>query len=220
MVKKYSKKSKRNTRYRKKYSPRKRKVAQGFPMKMVSKLKYVELFNLNPATGLANNYTFRANGIYDPNVTGSGHQPRTFDEHMLIYSKWVVLGSKITYRISTLDNTTYDVALTAQVASVPHTSNDIIQILEQRKTNTKIFHGDGGNSCTLTSYYSAKKWSSGRVTSNQDLEGTSGADPTTTHYFNLQCQNMNSSTDIGTVDVLATIEYIVQFSNPIQFTQS
>lgn len=43
--------------------------------------RYVEGFiDLNPgALGSNAPYTFSANGLYDPNITGSGHQPIGFD---------------------------------------------------------------------------------------------------------------------------------------------
>ena len=40
-------------------------------------------------------HIFDANGLYDPDRTGFGHQPRGFDEMMALYSKYVVTGAKI-----------------------------------------------------------------------------------------------------------------------------
>ncbi len=47
-------------------------------------------------TGLVASYFFSANGVYDPNVTGTGHQPMGFDEMMLMYEQYTVVSSKIT----------------------------------------------------------------------------------------------------------------------------
>nr|AGA18419.1 hypothetical protein [uncultured marine virus] len=38
---------------------------------------------------------FRANGMYDPEVSLGGHQPRGFDQAMALYGVFTVLGSKI-----------------------------------------------------------------------------------------------------------------------------
>lgn len=48
-----------------------------------------------PNTGNAVTYFFSANGIYDPNVTGTGHQPLGFDQMMLMYEQCTVVNSSI-----------------------------------------------------------------------------------------------------------------------------
>jgi len=48
-----------------------------------------------PNTGLAGSYVFSANGMYDPNITGTGHQPLGFDQMMVLYEQYVVVSSSI-----------------------------------------------------------------------------------------------------------------------------
>ena len=59
-------------------------------------LKYYEAgINVTATTGLAGNHFFSANGCFDPNVTGTGHQPMGFDQMMLFYEQYTVVRSKI-----------------------------------------------------------------------------------------------------------------------------
>lgn len=48
-----------------------------------------------PTSGNAVTYFFSANGMFDPNITGTGHQPIGFDQQMLLYEQATVLRSCI-----------------------------------------------------------------------------------------------------------------------------
>jgi len=68
-----------------------------YPFRRVCRHQYVENFDL-PATatpGFARFYVFSANSIFDPNVTGVGHQPLYRDEMALVYAKYTVIQSYI-----------------------------------------------------------------------------------------------------------------------------
>lgn len=68
-----------------------------FPNSKTLNLRYVEDFTLNPGiTGAAVN-VFSMNGLYDPNITGGGHQPMFFDNYMNIYGRYRVNYSYITF---------------------------------------------------------------------------------------------------------------------------
>ena len=96
-------KRKRSTRKiyrakRRKPDWRKRTTIQkglGFSDGQIVKMRYVEEFELNPGLGSVASYVFRANGLYDPNYTGAGHQPYGFDQWMTYYNQFTVLGSKM-----------------------------------------------------------------------------------------------------------------------------
>ena len=63
------------------------------PMTQKAKFNYFNGFNLDVgAVGIPASYVFSANGLYDPNITGIGHQPRGFDQLMALYDHYVVIG--------------------------------------------------------------------------------------------------------------------------------
>lgn len=74
-------------------------IARGFrapvPYKLTTSLLYQERVTLTPAAGVAAVHIFSANGTYDPNITGVGHQPRGFDQMMALYDHNVVIGAEI-----------------------------------------------------------------------------------------------------------------------------
>ena len=67
---------------------------------------YTEAFSLNPgAGGIASVYVFNLNSLFDPNVTGVGHQPTGFDQLMAIYEQYTVYGVKYKVSINNVDAT-------------------------------------------------------------------------------------------------------------------
>lgn len=67
-----------------------------FPNGMKTTLRYTERIEFSPTSTSVQQIKFRGNGCYDPYVTGSGHQPRGFDQFMEAYDKFTVVGSRCT----------------------------------------------------------------------------------------------------------------------------
>jgi len=65
------------------------------------KLYYNEVISLDPKTsgdigaGGSNSWVFQGNNLYDPNYTGTGHQPMFFDNYSSVYSRYRVIYSTI-----------------------------------------------------------------------------------------------------------------------------
>ena len=66
----------------------------GFPQSMRTKLRYATRVDFVPTGTTVVSKTFLANGLYDPDTTVGGHQPRGFDEFMAAYTTFTVQGSK------------------------------------------------------------------------------------------------------------------------------
>lgn len=64
--------------------------------------RYVEELSLSQEniTGLTGNeYAFRLNSLFDPNFTGTGHQPRGFDQMAALYANYCVYKVQVQVRI-------------------------------------------------------------------------------------------------------------------------
>ena len=57
-------------------------------------LRYAEFFTITCTSGALARYEFVANGLYDINFTGTGHQPYGFDQLIAMYSYACVHGCK------------------------------------------------------------------------------------------------------------------------------
>lgn len=72
-----------------------------FPENLWTEVVYSDQFSLTCTAGVPQSYTFTMNGLYDPNITGTGSQPRYFDtlcganNTSAPYRAYVVKASKI-----------------------------------------------------------------------------------------------------------------------------
>lgn len=67
----------------------------GFPTSMATTVRYTQRVDLAPTAIDTLAQTFAANDIFDPDVTGAGHQPRGSAEYAALYDTFTVTSSKI-----------------------------------------------------------------------------------------------------------------------------
>lgn len=76
-----------------------------FPREFTTQLSYSDTVTVSASTGVPTTYLYSVNGLYDCNITGTGHQPRFFDTlcgsnaGSAPYYSYRVYGSKITLEI-------------------------------------------------------------------------------------------------------------------------
>lgn len=58
--------------------------------RITTKLRYNDAFSIISAVGVMNDYQFRLNSIYDPDMTGAGHQPLGRDQLAALYNRYRV----------------------------------------------------------------------------------------------------------------------------------
>lgn len=182
------------------------------------KLLYAERgFTLNPgAGGLPVWQVFSANGLYDPNITGIGHQPLGFDQIMEFYNHYTVIGSKCT--ITCLNNdTTYMQYVGIRKASSPTTITSVTDTVENGNVNFAVVApaGTGSNaSTTLSMNMSPGAYlSKSSVLSEDDLRGNASNNPAEQCYFHVFAAP-TAAVDSGSVSMIVTIEYIAVFTEP------
>lgn len=97
-------------------------------------------------------YIFSCNGLFDPDVTGTGHQPRGFDQLMLFYDHYVVQKAKITVRFFNASASTPAVAfITVRDNSVK--STNALDYLESSITKSTSLSVEGSSSGNKTLEY-------------------------------------------------------------------
>jgi len=179
---------------------------------MIRKLRYYEQnIQLDPTAGLAGWYYFRANDLYDPNYTGTGHQPMGFDQWMAFYNKFTVLGSKITCTFFN-NNTTavpQDWNCTLRKVTTP-TNSTLSDTLEAGGCSHRVMQND--KNVVLSKTYSHRKEHALTVHDGQTA-GTASSSPLDEQYFELGIWGINAA-DNSTIDVVVKIEYTALFYDP------
>lgn len=227
MAKKFVKKTQKRKRYNR--SKRQRQISKaipiGVPHKMLTKLRYFESINLtnSAGAGFVEYRTFRANSVFDPYYTGGGHQPRYFDQWMTMYQKCTVIGSKITVKWTSDENTSEDLVVITELNTDATTSADPQDILESRKTGYKTISPNNTPIGNVTrAFFDLKKMTSvSKPLSDSSLISTTSANPSQMWYYNLAAfRPSGSAAFTGTLTANVTIDYICVFHDPVNPTKS
>lgn len=222
---------KRKRRYKKKSKPRLYMSLGGFPNQKTVKLRWCET---NSADVLSSSYKilhYNANNCGLP-VHGNTHQPSNFDVWTRRYSRWVVIGSKITVKYIPSTDSKITPAYVGLYISDNKTeladilSNGVSSLFE-KKHKVRCYALDGVNPSTRTfsiNYSPRKLHGVSKKTISNDIHysGTGdgnddpSADPPVENapgskaYFQLWTSNI-SGNDPSNLLFNVQIDYIVRF---------
>lgn len=193
---------------------------------MIVKMRYVERFTLNPSATAADVYLFIANSIYDPNQTGTGHQPLGHDQWKNFYQHYSVLGSKLTLKAVSAGTTG---GLTGSnpvgIHIVDDTSNvsTLDTIMEQGNGTIGILPNANAGCLKLSKTFSTKKYFNRTdVKDCSELRATFEAHPTELAYYRIAAEPFDSSGTSTPYAILCqvVIDYTVLLTEPKELSQS
>lgn len=169
-------------------------------------------------TGSLNLTNWCANGMYDPNLTGTGHQPMYFDQMTALYDHYVVIGSKIKIIVPPNGyNMVFGIMLNDDTTTIP-TSFD--GMAEQTQANYKVCNAVNTTPSVFTYKWSAKKIFGGAILNNTLLQGTAATNPAEQSVYTLWAQPLNKADTTGTYTSMLEIEYIAIWTELKYIAQS
>jgi len=188
----------------------------------------VTTVSINPAASQLGYHFFRANSLFDPDYTGTGHQPSSFDLWSGLYNHYVVCGSKITVSFTGDGGTStiqliYGCAVTDDATSTSSPGT----LMENGYTRYRITSAAGNYAVPraprMTAKFSAKKFFS--IVNPMDNVTRIGAvvttNPTEEAYFAVFLGPLpDTATDIGSTQLCVQIDYFAIFSEPKEQAQS
>lgn len=197
--------------------------ASGMPQSRRVSLRYCTNIVLTSTMGTLSKHYFRATSLFDPDQTGTGHQPMGYDQMGALYNHYVVLGSKITVRAMPDQNGDVNTAVfgvyTSDDTSTPY--SDYTGFIEAKRGAYKCLTNQR-NQQTIKYKFSTKKFFNIKdVADNRANIGASiGSNPTEEAYFILYYQNLETPGETSEHNFLVTIDFIAEYSEPKDLTQS
>jgi len=178
---------------------------QPIPQRYICKLKYAEDV-YTTATGA---YAMNLNSLYDPNRTGTGHQPYGFDQLAALYNRYRVIacGWRLTAPSS---------VGTVQLGSLP--ANEVLtlatfaELKENPRARYAVQHV-GGNvqivsgKCYIPSLFGRSK---AQYMADDRYQATVATDPAELAILNIQASN-NGGVGLSGQIVNVIMEYTVEF---------
>lgn len=192
---------------------------QGLPAALNTKLAYGDVITLVPTSGSVGQYIFRANSIFDPDFTGTGHQPRLHDQFSPLYNSYRVLGIKWRcsfFPIIGTEQTT--LCVVAGSTSAGLTFGGLSDILEYPRPHLikKTWLTRERRTAIISGYWKCSRMqgvNEHAYTFDEDYQAGFGSNPTATPLLNIYVVNREGT---GTISIRIQVEltFYVRFFKP------
>lgn len=196
-----------------------------------AKLKYFETFEFKlPATTAPMVQVYRGNSIYDPDLTGSGHQPYGYDVYGGMYKSYYVLGSSISLRC-TMGSATNEKTSSVRFYVVPL---DVTTPLGQTQ-GTDTTYGETPRIKTATGTYYGHNpvylkhyahtgtvfgLKPNLINSTADFSALVSANPASEWYWHIYAHTIDTAATASTTYVEVMMTYYVKFFTRVTPTYS
>lgn len=166
-----------------------------------------------PVTGLSVSHVFSANGLYDPDITGTGTQPGGFDQMMIFYEHYTVYRARLIVTFRNYTTTTAPIVFLAARGDTPNIS-DPLTIMEAGNTvSTQLLPGPNQGSMKelKLSINVASFLGFDDLQDSTVARGDISSNPSEGVFFHVGCYN-NEVAAAGEVKWQARLEYDAVFT--------
>lgn len=198
-------------RYKMITNPQVSKVAQ----QMRCEVTYCEYgVSLDPGAGVAASYVFAANGLFDPNITGVGHQPMGYDQLAALWNQYVVVGGVIKVSFSNADGTQSQlVGITLKDSA--STTPDPRQYIEWGNTTWDTVGPLSSSPVKVLKHkFDIGKFAAQDIYNEQSFTGSVATNPSNTLHLVVWCAPVDALSNLNPVYANVEIMYDVIFRSP------
>jgi len=134
-----------------------------------------------------NEYFYCMNGLYDPNITGIGHQPAGFDQLMTMYDHYVVIGCKAIITVLNSDDN-HGALVCLDLRDSAQSLGDMRQAQESGTCKFVTLGNDRNSKSQQTITYNVnpnKFLGRSKPLSDPELKGSASSNPTEKCYLSI-----------------------------------
>jgi hypothetical protein len=178
-------------------------------------LQYYTAGTIVTTASAANSYVLSCNGLFDPDITGTGGQPMGFDQMMLFYNHYTVVRSRCRAVITNGNSNILPNAcvLLSGRSKVNTSIEDLIENGDLVMAPLSYTGAMGGSSKLVRACDCAKFQGIDDIMDDPNMRGDSASNPTEQMYFHLSAWNPYSAS-VATVFFQVIIEYETIFHEP------
>lgn len=178
--------------------------------------RYTEYISVQPGvSGIADYHVFSANGLFDPDITGVGHQPAGFDQLMSLYDHYTVISSAISCTFANTDPARRSIIGVGWNDDATPDADWRVAV-ENGKSTFDVLAPENGGPCIKNHKQAiniGKVMGRPEVLDEDDLRGSSGSNPNDQVYWYVWAANVTAA---DPVFVLVTIDYYAKLTESRQ----
>lgn len=218
--KKYSKKGAKRAYKKRGYKKRGQKTTNvnmslsPIPARFITKHKYSDVASTSTANPF---WRFNLNSIYDPNRTGTGHQPYGFDQLSALYNRYRVIACSYTVSCS---STASPIRFGTYVGNDSVSFTTMSELCENPRSRFMV-QNPGGNlrqihgKCYLPALVGRTK---AQYMADDRFQADVGSSPLEQAILHVQAGTTNDATQ--PVDITITMEFLVEWFDLKSIVQS
>jgi len=192
-----------------------------FPPSVTKQLRYCDSISLSQTSGVPTAYVLRANDLFDPDFTSTGHQPMGFDQMMVTYNHFCVLRARLRVMFKNTGSSVCSVALRQDASStfltLPNQIREFGGVIQDQLEAKGVY---GANKELAIEIDIGKLQALGDklIIANHTLRGDAATSPTEVTYFHIQTWDQSGNS--GTVSAEFILEQTATFFEPRDSTSS
>lgn len=194
------------------------------PERIHTTLKYADRFSVNPGAGTLGIYVISANGLYDPNITGTGHQPKGFDQLIALYDHYCVTKAhiKVTWCPDPTSCNLLGVTQSGSATSTYSDPTDYVELPGTHWTSSGYISTSGHSETkTVSTTMNVSKFLGVKdLLDGRDNCGDGTQNPNEGVFFHLWAAAMNGATDLGSIVGFVEVTYDAWFVEPRDVSSS
>jgi len=187
----------------------------GFPETLITNMKYSDNVILTSNAGAVVGNIFRMNSLFDPDYTGTGHQPLYFDQFAASYGRYIVMSSKATFKFTPVSASPDAVPLgpyqcgvvgsnlvtfASNRAALAESNNSVMDLMGRDKSGSSV-------RTLVTTFLPGRDI--GLPASDDTVGASVTSNPTSSYYVYAYISDLNNTTSY--VQMQVTIEYRVKW---------